>query len=404
MSNRILVISHSPFENAYGASTSIREHYKALEPLEKFKFIHISKVSIKGLLLHRHKQHEIPSLNPSLHKTTSNVEAILPAVLPWNNNYEDSQKSTILSFRYLFQSIDKLAWLTYSRNIISMIDDYQPSLIHLNSLVLLELVELIRKKRPGIPIISHVREVLSQNLNKIDRQLIQDLDALIPIDYATEHRLKTLMPEYPSNRICRVQNPFMAVPFDGKSINIFFPSGVNVFAIIGEITLAKGVDFVCECFHEANLENAILIIFGDDESNYASSLKKHWSLLNKNILWSGHHDYLFERGIYNKIDVVVRGDLSFRTGRTVYEGLFSGSRVIIPGSNLELLVDSDLSSFSNKVEMYKPRDKKSLIKTFKTTQAKLKDDRTNSLSRNDNYFSNYEIYRENIRLIYDQFI
>jgi hypothetical protein len=404
MSNRILVISHASFENPYGATTSIREHYKALEPLEKFKFIHINKVSIKGLLLHRYKQPKTLSSSSSFCKRASNVEIVLPAVLPWRNNHEDSQKCEMLSFKYFLQLIDRLAWFTCSKNVISVIDTYQPSLIHLNSLVLLDLVALIRKKRPGIPIISHVREVLGQNLNKIDRQLIQDLDGLISIDYATEYRLKTLVPDYPSNRMYRIQNPFRSVAFDGESLNVFFPVGVNVFAILGQITLAKGVDFVCECFHEANLENTILVVFGNDENSYALSLKKYWSSLNKNILWCGNHDYLYEKGVYSKIDVVVRGDLSFRTGRTVYEGLFSGSRVIIPGSDSELLADSDLSSFSNKVEMYKPRDKESLIKTFKATHTKLKYDRINSSSRDVNYFSNYEIYRDQIRLIYDRFI
>jgi len=403
MHHRILVISHASFENAYGATTSIREHYKALEPLESLQFIHVSKTSIKNLLLSRYVQHEIFDSSFSVCSQSSNIEKILPAILPWSDNYEERQICRVLSLRYIRKLISKLVWLAYSKKIISLIDFYQPNLIHLNSLVLLDLVPLIQKFRPNIPIISHVREVLDENLCEKDKRFIQHLDALIPIDCATEHRLKVLVPEYPSNQIYRVQNPFRALPFD-ESLTSLFPESRHIFAILGQITSSKGVDFVCECFHQADLDNATLMIFGNDKHSYALSLKKYWSSLNEQIVWVGHHDYLFEKGVYNRIDVVIRGDLSFRTGRTVYEGLFSGSYVIIPGSNSELLTDTDLLSFSNKVEMYQSRNKKSLIKTLKATQIKLKDDQTNLSSRDIDNLSNYEIYRERIRLIYDQFI
>jgi hypothetical protein len=404
MSHRILVFSHAAFNNSYGATTSIREHYKALECLEDYKFIHISKTSTKELLLSRYNQHGISNLSSSICRWSSNIEAVLPAILPWSNNYEEGQGYYgFLGLRDFRQSISKLAWLAYSKNIVSLIDLYQPSLIHLNSLVLLELVPLVRKSRPDIPILSHVREVLIQNLDEKDRQFIQHLDALIPIDYATEHRVKMLVPEYPSDQIYRVQNPFRALPFDGSLVNLF-PDGMHVFAIIGQVISGKGVDFVCECFHEANLENTVLIVFGNDKHSYASSLKLHWSSVSSKIIWAGHHDYLFERGVYNKIDVVVRGDLSFRTGRTVYEGLFSGSRLILPGSHSELFADSDLSEFLEKIEMYKSRNKESLIKAFKATQEKLKSDQINSSTRSVNYLSNYDNYREQIRLIYNLFI
>lgn len=397
MQHRILVVSHASFDNPYGATTSIREHYKALESLEALRFIHVSKTSAKNLFLSRYVQHE------SVCSQSSNIEKILPVILPWSDNYEERQIYRVLSLRYIRKLISKLAWLAYSKNIISLIDLYQPSLIHLNSLVLLDLVPLIRKFRPNIPIISHVREVLDEKLCEKDKRLIQHLDALIPIDYATEYRLKVLVPEYPSNQIYRVQNPFRALPFD-KSLTSLFPDSRHIFAILGQITSAKGVDFVCECFHQADLDNATLMIFGNDKHSYALSLKKYWSSLSKKIAWVGHHDYLFEKGVYNRIDVVIRGDLSFRTGRTAYEGLFSGSRLILPGSYSELLEDPDLLKFLNKIELYKSRDEKSLIEALKSTQEQLKVDQTNKPSSSVTYSSNYEDYREKMCLIYNEFL
>jgi len=403
MHHRILVISHASFENPYGATTSIREHYKALEPLESLKFIHVSKTSTKNLLLSRYVQHEIFDSSFSVCSQSSNIEKILPAILPWSDNYEERQICRVLSLRYIRKLISKLVWLAYSKKIISLIDFYQPNLIHLNSLVLLDLVPLIQKFRPNIPIISHVREVLDENLCEKDKRFIQHLDALIPIDYATEHRLKVLVPEYPSNQIYRVQNPFRALPFD-ESLTSLFPESRHIFAILGQITSSKGVDFVCECFHQADLDNATLMIFGNDKHSYALSLKKYWSSLNKQIVWVGHHDYLFEKGVYDRIDVVIRGDLSFRTGRTVYEGLFSGSRLILPGSHSELLEDSDLLKFLDKVELYKSRDKKSLIEALRSTQEQLKVDQISKPSSSVAYSSNYEDYREKMRLIYNNFL
>lgn len=403
MRHRILVISHASFENPYGAATSIREHYKALEPLESLKFIHVSKTSTKNLLLSRYVQHEIFDSSFSVCSQSSNIEKILPAILPWSDNYEERQICRVLSLSYVRKLISKLVWLAYSKKIISLIDFYQPNLIHLNSLVLLDLVPLIQKFRPNIPIISHVREVLDENLCEKDKRFIQHLDALIPIDYATEHRLKVLVPEYPSNQIYRVQNPFRALPFD-ESLTSLFPESRHIFAILGQITSSKGVDFVCECFHQADLDNATLMIFGNDQHSYALSLKKYWSSLNKQIVWAGHHDYLFEKGVYNRIDVVIRGDLSFRTGRTVYEGLFSGSRLILPGSHSESLEDSDLLKFLDKIELYKSRDKKSLIEALRSTQEKLKVDQISKPSSSVAYSSNYEDYREKMRLIYNNFL
>jgi glycosyltransferase involved in cell wall biosynthesis len=278
---------------------------------------------------------------------------------------------------------------------------FYPKIIHLNSLVLIDVIPYLRKNYKG-PIISHVRELLKHKISGKDRQAILQLDAVITIDSAVTKRFIEVVPEYPVEKIHQILNPFCARPFDDSLSRLFPDEGKFVFAIIGTVSRDKGVDLVCECFYEADLKDSVLIVFGSTDSEYASSIKMKWLNRTDKIVWAGEHEYLAKRGAYSRIDVVVRADPSFRTGRTVYEGLYAVSDLVIQGDVNDLMADPSLSTGHDNITLYTPRDRTSLVNALRTAFKKVEDLKAASLERK--LLSNYNDYRENMDLVYSQLL
>jgi len=392
MKNRILVISHTLFDNPYGAATSIGEHYRAFQQLDKYEFIHVSKSPSKESLL---KRFQIYYPKASCIKPT-NVTHIFSACLPWSNNYD-----AVDDIKFIRKLIWDTNWRLKSKKIISTFLMFDPQIIHLNILVLAELIPCLRKNY-NKPIISHVREVLKPEISEKDKQAILQLDAVITIDNAVTKRFIEVIPEYPQEKIHQILNPFCGRPFD-DSLSSLFPDGSKcVFAIIGNISRDKGVDLACECFYEADLEDSVLIVFGSANSEYASSIKMKWLNRTGKIIWAGEHEYLSERGAYTRIDAVIRADSTFKTGRTVYEGLYAGSNIVIQGDITDLIADPPLSKWRDNITLYKPQDKISLVNALRIVHKKLKSFKSGSLERK--LLSNYDDYRGSMDMVYSQLL
>ncbi len=397
MPERILVIGHSPFDNPYGASTSIREHYQVFQQLDKYEFIHVSRAWTKEAIL---KGFQIYYPKTSCIKPT-NVTDIFSACLPWSDNYDTAIHYGVIDIKFIRKLILDSNWRLKSKKIISTFLMFNPKIIHLNSLVLAEVIPSLRRNYNG-QIISHVREVLKHEITEKDRQAILQLDAVITIDNAVTKRFIEVIPEYPQEKIHQILNPFCARPFD-DSLSSLFPDGSKcVFAIIGSISRDKGVDLACECFYEADLEDSVLIVFGSTNSEYASSIKMKWLNRTSKIIWAGEYEYLFQRGAYARIDAVVRADPSFRTGRTVYEGLYAGSNIVIQGDITDLIADPSLSKWCDNITLYKPQDRISLVNALRIVQKKVKSLKSVSLERK--LSSNYDDYRESMDLVYSQLL
>ncbi|NLQ06200.1 hypothetical protein [Cylindrospermopsis raciborskii] len=399
MPDRILVISHAPFDNPYGASTSIREQYQAFEQLDKYEFIHVSKASPKEGIL---KGFQIYYPKKSCIKPT-NVSNIFSACLPWSDNYDTAaMHHSAIDVRFICkQLILDTNWRLRKKKAINTFLMFYPKIIHLNSLVLAEVIPTLRINY-NRPIISHVRELLKHKISEKNRQAILQLDAVITIDSAVTKRFIEVVPEYPVEKIHQILNPFSARPFDDSLSSLFPDGGKFVFAIIGTVSRDKGVDLVCECFYKADLEDSVLIVFGSTDSEYASSIKMKWLNRTSKIIWVGEHEYLAKRGAYSRIDVVVRADPSFRTGRTVYEGLYAESDIVIQGDINDLITDSSLLKWRDNITMYKPRDRISLVNALRIVHKKLKFSR--SVSPERKLSSNYDDYRERMDMVYSQLL
>lgn len=397
MKTQVLVISHSPFDYSYGASTSLREHYKAMSLLNKYNFIHVSKAWPREAIFMAFKEH-----HPKRLYIPANVTRIFNACLPWSDNFDTSIQYDVTDIKKsIVKWVLNTNWELKYKKVINTLFTFNPRIIHLNSLVLTGTVRHLRVKNQKIPIISHVREMLNCEITKEDKQAILQLDAVLPIDYAVEQRFIEVIPEYPRERIHLIQNPFCSFALDASLQKLFSDSN-HVFAVAGVISPDKGVDFICECFCEAKLKNSILIIFGSTDSEYASSIRTKWMNTTKTIVWAGEQEFLFEKGAYSRIDVVVRGDISFRTGRTVYEGLFAGTRVILQGDDTDLIGDKLLFRWRDSITMYKPRDKKALICAFQFAHVNL--ELSKLLYTERGHGSNYLDYCNSIDAIYSQLV
>lgn len=397
MPERILVISHSPFDYTYGASTSIREHYEVFQHTDKYEFIHVSKAWPRESIL---KGFQIFYPKTSCIKT-ANVTNIFSACLPWSDNHDTAIQYGVIDTKSIRKLILDINWRLKSKKIISTFLMFYPKIIHLNSLVLVDVIQYLRRNYKG-PIISHAREVLRREISNKDKQAILQLDAVVTIDNAVTKRFIEVVPEYPVEKIHQILNPFCARPFDG-SLSSFFPDESKcVFSIIGAISVDKGIDLVCECFYEADLEDSVLIVFGSTDSEYASSIKMKWLNRTGKIIWAGEHEHLAKRGAYSRIDVVVRADPSFRTGRTVYEGLYAGSDIVIQGDINDLMADPSISKWHDKITLYTPQDRTSLVNALRTAFKKVEDLKAASLERK--LLSNYNDYRENMDLVYSQLL
>ncbi len=73
--------------------------------------------------------------------------------------------------------------------------------------------------------------------------------------------------------------------------------------------------------------------------------------------------------VYASTDYVVRGDPAPCVGRTIYEGLYSGSHIIMPGPpKADLIFEAE--RFGDAIRFYVPGSKDALAKSFAESSGK----------------------------------
>ena len=242
------------------------------------------------------------------------------------------------------------------KKINRIFDDY--SIIYLNSMVLWP---LITKKHT---IYCHIREVFDGNHRKFQKVFaaLGQATGNIYIDNATYLPFKDL-----DNRKLILNNPFNMEkvhsinPIEiAEKLNI--PKDKVIFSVFGKVLETKGVEFIIDAFVASDID-AILIIAGDDHSRYAQHCKKK-VIYSRKIRWIGEWKKIEE--LYAITDYIVRGERIGCIGRTVFEGLFSGTGVIIPGEAEMIFnnIEDDLLGVAEKIHCYTPRNEIDLKKIF----------------------------------------
>ncbi|MEZ3424970.1 MAG: glycosyltransferase family 4 protein [Lachnospiraceae bacterium] len=215
--------------------------------------------------------------------------------------------------------------------------------IHLNSYVLYPMLN----KNYQMSI--HIREMYEGNyvVKKLVKKKLDQAKGIIFIDYATRENW-----DIDKRKIMVLNNPFnqkivLDVNLEETKQKYCINNETIFLFVTDQLLPIKGLDFIVNAFIKSGCKDSKLLIAG---SVCPSKYKKY-----KNIKFLGKVIHMEE--VYAVADYVLRGEPYFAIGRTVYEGLYSGCGVIIPGNDIK---DSnkifERKKFLNKVIFYKPRD------------------------------------------------
>ena len=345
----ILIISHVPLSGTYGAATSIRNHIQFFSCNPEIKFTVIEQIGY----------HSGPRVNVSLNVVRKSW------LLPIIGNYDGYIDGT---FRKIYYFVRKILSFLFVKRLLNKIEAIKPDVIHINSLVLSELVRWLRsdKRFNETKIIASVREVLSPNLKKNDLDSICLIDSFICIDKAT---MESLL-QYPVinfQNIIIQHNPFILTDRLWTRHHEFKSQFKCIFSISGIITQDKGVLEVVQSFIEVHESDSVLLVVGGAKNKYSRSVINLCNT-SKNVYYLGEIPDLCASGFFNTIDVLIRGDDSFRTGRTVYEALYSGAIAILPCRESEYLGDEQIENFLDNVTFYRPKNLSSLKSAIQSSR------------------------------------
>lgn len=345
---KVLIISHVPWESTYGAGTSLRLHVKALDSdiiennleIDFIDPLSIKKAFRKARLWSRAK--------------TPPFAAHDMFLLPTSKNYEGYASENKRIKNTIFNLIYWSLWIAGSVRLMFILRK-KYDIVHLNSVVLAPTARLIKKNSQGRKprVIMHVREFLKQPLTEKDKRYLLSVDQFICIDAPTKERLYRAIGADIFVHAKVIANPFTTSGRREFSelLDIGNRDGVK-FCMIGSLSMVKGVSLVAQAFLDANLENCILFFVGEGEER--SNLEFFANKTPETIKLLGTLNNVSENGIYNNIDVVLRGDPSFRTGRTVFEALYAGCIVVMPGTTDDLKRDEHLFQFQKQIVLFDP--------------------------------------------------
>lgn len=231
--------------------------------------------------------------------------------------------------------------------------------VHLNSLVLFPMVDTSAKY------VLHAREIINPAYKKINefRKALQTAAGVIYIDKATKVSVEK---ETVNANNITINNPFdmtsvRDVSYEDNLKKYGLSSENTIFAMVGQVMEVKGSKFVLRAFMKHANKNSRLLIVGNDDHAYAKECKK-MSAEDDRIIFCG--ELKDTREIYRISDYIMRGDPQYCIGRTIYEGLFSGTGVIIPGCYDDLNGMPNRQEFENDIHLYKPRDETALTRVI----------------------------------------
>ena len=231
-------------------------------------------------------------------------------------------------------------------------------IIHLNSLILFP---LLKKKQP---MYIHVREVA--NAGKIRMKLmarkLMQARGIVFIDYATQKPFGSVLKDTPS---IVLNNPFDMRGIEqldkGKIRKRYgiYPDEV-VFTIAGNVSEFKGVDFVIKSFVKTNMKAKLLVVGSGGEE----FIEKCKGIIGSDsrVIMIGEISDMYP--IYAISDYIVRGDDQFCIGRTIYEGVYAGVGVIIPGKETNQKDVFQYEEIKDRLFFYTPRSEEELKSVF----------------------------------------
>ena len=334
MRKRILFVTHA-LESLYGAATSLRlllENY--------------SEVEADVLLPRSLRQPRDLSRTAALYGFRRAYELSLPVDL------------ALVGVKREFQDMihGALHWINWQRGdrrlYRELLQRNHYDVIHLNSTILHHLA------LPGFPFVSHIREIVTTPGSPAVARLQRGL-GLIFIDEATQKPFVNGR-NTPWTILNNPVDMSDIAAFEARLNNPRLRPDNAFFSIVGQIYEAKGVEFVIDAYRKGAAPNTLLIIAGDGPAAYVERCRQAAANDPRILFWGAEKEI---KRIYAATDYVVRGETRHCVGRTVYEGLYAGCRVIMPGQGEQtFLFEAD--QFSSDILLYKARDTQSLAAAF----------------------------------------
>jgi len=303
--------------------------------------------------------------------------------LPFYNNYKGNRKSF---FHYLFN----IRWLLSSNKLYRFLKKQNFDFVHLNSLTLND----VAKK--DFNFVLHIREILKDLKDKLHLQKkLNEINKLVFIDHATAMAFDSF--KLPENII--LNNPFSMEHLKNieysDELDMLTKIGEEkiVFALIGKIHEEKGTEFIINSFNNYPQDNVRLIIKGGGEANYINYIK---NIAGPKVIFLNESPNV--ENIYATADYILRGEGYPCIGRTTFEGLYSGTGVILPGV-IEYYKENVLeyNIFQNDLFTYEPRDMDSLERVISYAKKRTQKDRKlrSNIKNYTNTFINF-IANENV--------
>lgn len=282
----------------------------------------------------------------------SNLEQIYQLWLPNVNFYYGKSKNIFIKAAAAHKC---LMWLTEKRAFRQIIQKNRYAAIHLNSMILAPMVG------PQYKMILHVREVFEGNrlqYRYLEKKL-QQAHGVIYINPTT----RAAFDNQNINEVI-IQDPFEMTHLadvdtaEAKKKLGLQPENV-VFSILGRYEDRNGTEFIVDTFHKTKSEKAVLLIVGRTDP---ADIKKVERLNREDARIRFMGEWKDPGLIFAVSDYILRGERFFSGfSRTVYEGLFSGCRVIFPGERKEAVDSLKYEEFKDDILFYPPRDEQALV-------------------------------------------
>lgn len=323
--------------SVYGASKSLQtllRHYSGVEI-----DLVVNRRLVRKNNIHDIREHYGP-----------NIVKVMEFYLPYDPCYKgkDPNMALILAGR--------LQWERNKRAFYRMIENENYDFIHLNSLVLHRIID------QRFPFFLHVREIYDGSSPSVFASL-RRAKGVIFIDETT---MKSIPEECLPQHIV-LNNPFYMCSPSPNGLQEVEHEDKTVFSIIGTVIENKGVDFVIKAFKEVTNQNNLLLIVGRGEPKYL----QHCVALadgDPRIIFYGEEPEISK--IYAISDYIIRGEAYPCIGRTIYEGLYAGCQVLVPGSEANEVMFFDYSLFQDKIFFYKPRNTSALADLMRNRTGK----------------------------------
>ena len=305
----------------------------------------------------------------------------------WLPRYRCYSFDKISKISELSHIINNFMALIYSMQRKRIIRQGNYDYVHLNSNVLFPVID------DNAVYIMHNREIINSDYYNTKKfvEKMGKARGIICIDEATKISLKQVFPKESS---IILNNPFNMLDLKNVSYEDNLRKyGLNaentIFAMLGQVTEIKGAKLVIQAFMKQHDEKSRLLIVGNHNHSYGRECEEI-AKSDKRIIFCG--ELRDTKGIYRICNYILRGDPQFCIGRTIFEGLYAGCGVIIPGCRNDLQYFPEGNKFEERIFFYSPRNEEELSNIIeKQAQYKQIDER---------FYSNTKEYVER----FDQYI